>query len=149
MEVHVGSPAVVIAVIEDHIPEHLAVGDDDLEVVERRQLGDEQVERAHPAGAAGALDDVADPIGPEQEDHHTRRHVGQGALHRQADRQRGGADGGDDRGGLDPQLRQHGDAAHDVDGVAGQGGDEDRQGRVVPVPAIDPDQRLAGQLAGP
>ena len=59
-----------------------------------------EIEPAHCADLSTELDDVADVIGPQDQDQYPRRHVRQRALQRKTDGQRRGAQHGDDRGGL-------------------------------------------------
>lgn len=74
---YIGAAAVVMGVVHHHVPEHLAVGDDDLKVVECREFGDEEVERLDTANAAAGFDDVANAIGAKQQDHDAGGDVGE------------------------------------------------------------------------
>jgi len=130
LEDDVHPSATVGAVVQDHVGEDLAVGDHHLDVVGCRQLGDQQVERLYRALAPGALDDVPDPVGPEDQDHHPGGDVGQRPLQRQADGQGRGGQDGDDRGRLHPQLLQHRDKAHGQDAEPHHRADEGLQGGV-------------------
>ncbi len=133
-EQHVGPAAAVAGIVQDHVAEHLAVGDHHLDVVGGGDLGEQQVQGLHRALARHRLDIVAHAVGPEQQDHHPRRDVREGALQGQADGQRRRAQHRDDRGGLHAQLLQH---RHQADGdhrIAHQRGAEALQGRVGIVP---------------
>jgi len=154
LEQHVGPPRAVGRVVQDHVAEHLAVGDHHLDVVEGGDLGEQQVQRLDGALAGRGLDDVADAIGAEQQDHHPGRHVRQGALQGETNGQRGRAQHRDDRGRLHAQLLQH---RHQADGdhrIADQRGAEAFQGRVGIVPvhaaqaAADDARRPAGDPEG-
>jgi hypothetical protein len=70
------------------------------------------------------------PVGAEQQDHHSGRHIAQRPLQGQADGQGGGAQQGEDRGGLHAELLQHRDQADDDHHIAGQRRAEALQGGV-------------------
>ncbi len=129
-EIHHDADGAGHGIVNDHFAERLAVGDEHQAVVEVGQAGHEEVEPAHPPDPAGDLDPVADAIGPQHQDHHPGRHVAEAPLQGQAHGQGRGAQDGDHRSRLHPQLLKHGDDPDDGHRVARQGADEVLQGRV-------------------
>ena len=139
-----------MGVVHHHVAEHLAVGDDDLEVVERRQFGDEEVERLDTANAAAGFDDVANAVGAKQQDHDAGGDVGERALQRQADRQGRRAEHGDDRSRANSELLQNRDQADHQHQVTGHRASEGLQGDVRrAAPRMDPAQGGAYESIGP
>ncbi len=122
-EVHIHTPHRVMRVVDDLIAPDLAVGDDDLLLVEGLQHGGEQVDLLDIAEAVGGVDEIAHLVGPEHQQHHPRRHIGQRALQRQAYRQAGGTQQGNDRCRLHAKAVEHGndhEGQHDVLGHTAQ-----------------------------
>src|SRR6267154_3035575 len=88
---------------------------------------------------------VADPEGPEDQQHDARRQVGERALQGEPDRQAGGADDGDEARRLDAELRQHREQSDGQDQVAREAAEEALQRRVeMRRPAEHPDHELVG-----
>jgi hypothetical protein len=94
------------------------------------QLGPEQRQLFDRADAAADLHLVADPEGPEDQQHNARRQVGERALQGEPDRRAGGADDGDEARRLDAELRQHREQSDGQDQVARQAAEEALQRRV-------------------
>ena len=98
----------------------LSVGDQDLDVVGRGQLGDEQVDGLDGAGLSPGLDILPDLERAEQEQHDPRRQVAQRPLQGETDGQAGGAEDGDQARRLDAELGEHRQDDEDQDDVADQ-----------------------------
>ena len=103
------------------------VGDRDLHVVRRVQHAREDPDLLHRAGGARHLDVIADLEGAEDQEHHSRREVREGALHGQADGEACGGEDGDHRGGLDPEEVQDRDHHHGQRQVVDQARQEGHQ----------------------
>ena len=95
-----------------------AIRHDDLHLVVGHQLGPEQRQLLDHANAAADLNLVADPEGPEDQQHDSRRQVRERALQGEPDRQAGGADDGDEARRLGAELRQHREQGDGQDQVA-------------------------------
>ena len=94
------------------------------------QLGGEQAEFLDGAADGAGVDVVADAEGTQPQQHHAGGDVRQCALHGEADGEAGGAECGENAGGLDADLAEHGHQHHDQDAVAHDRGDHAAQHRV-------------------
>src|SRR3546814_1339129 len=90
--------------IDDGVGDRLAVGHMDMLVVERLELGEEEVEVGDLALQPVDLDEIADAIGAHEGDDDARGDIAERALQREADRERAGAERGDEAGRLDPEF---------------------------------------------
>ena len=138
--------------VGDDTVDNAAVGHDDLLVIHRGQFGVEQGDLPHLARDPGGGDEIADLEGPEKHQHGPGGQVAQGVLEGQAHRQAGGADHGQEGGGIHPQLTQAGDHHHDEQGIEDHRPQELDQGGLHPValqqPGHDPDDPVGEPTAG-
>jgi hypothetical protein len=81
-------------------------------------------------GEAADLHFLADLERPDDQQHHTRREIGQGSLQSETDREARRADHGDEARRLNTEARQNREYRDDEDQIAGDAGEEGLQHRV-------------------
>ena len=129
-ERHIHTANCMVGMINDLIAPDLAIRNNDLLIVKGLQDSREHVYDRDLPELARHFHKVIYLVWPEDQQHDTGGEVGQCALQRQTDGQAGGAQQGDDGGGLHPEAVQDSNANERQYGVAREAAEKPEQGIV-------------------